>query len=146
MSKHADLVQAFRKASEASGWTVAKQLDLVMTFIGSQNLESRFLRFLETIQADKRELTPGEVFAGKRGLLVKHEMETAGCSGFLTACGQLWVRGAGEYQRFPWFADSAASGKPWVPEKRKSFVSLFKQKIREGEFNRLGVHGGKIEK
>lgn len=143
MSGHSPLAQAFRKASDASGWTVAKQLDLVMTFIGSQNLEAKFLRFLETVKADERELTPAEVFAGKRGKLVKYEVDTGGYSGFLTACGQLWVRGAGDYQQFDWFTVKGTAGTPWVPEKRASFVSLFKQKIREGSFHKLGVQDGK---
>ncbi len=36
-------------------------------------------------------------------------------------------------QEVPWFKNSVSS-KPWIPAKRRSFVSLIKQSIRDNDF------------
>lgn len=36
-------------------------------------------------------------------------------------------------QEVPWFKDSK-TGNPWIPRKRRTFVSLIKQSIRERDF------------
>jgi hypothetical protein len=36
----------------------------------------------------------------------------------------------------PWYKTSfAPNGKPWIPAKRKSFVSLVRQGIRDGDYD-----------
>lgn len=53
----------------------------------------------------------------------------------LTRDGRFYLRprAGGSIQSLPWYKDSK-TGKPWIVAKRRTFVSLVKQGIREGDF------------
>jgi hypothetical protein len=51
----------------------------------------------------------------------------------LTAEGAFYVRTEAGVTNLDWYKDQK-TGKPWIVRKRKTFVSLVKQSIREGDF------------
>jgi hypothetical protein len=53
----------------------------------------------------------------------------------LTKHGKLFVKKTDKspFQEHPWYKNTN-NKEPWIPQKRKSFVSLIKMSIREGDF------------
>ena len=52
----------------------------------------------------------------------------------LTNKGTFYVRQGGKCTVLEWYKDGR-TGKRWIPARRRTFVSLVKQSIREGDFD-----------
>lgn len=52
----------------------------------------------------------------------------------LTDLGTFYVRKAGQCTTLPWY-ENRKTGKPMIPARRRSFVSLVKMGIRDGDYD-----------